>query len=92
MLASCASLYNKAGKEAYENMQYSDAAYYLGKGTAKKDDAEARRKLADSYMKVNDYDNALTNYEIISTYTDNTDADRVNHARALMGKERYATE
>lgn len=90
MLASCASLYNKAGKEAYENMQYSDAAYYLGKGTAKKDDADARRKLADSYMKVNDYDNALTNYEIISTYTDNTDADRVNHARALMGKERYA--
>jgi len=90
MLASCASLYQKAGKEAYQNMEYSDAAYYLGKGIAKKDEADARRKLADSYMKVNDYDNALSNYEIIANYTDNTDNDRVNHARALMGKERYS--
>jgi outer membrane protein OmpA-like peptidoglycan-associated protein/tetratricopeptide (TPR) repeat protein len=89
MLGSCASLYTKAGKDAYENLQYNDAVYYLGKGVAKQDEADARRKLADSYMKVNDYNNALANYEIISTYTDNTDKDRVNHARALMAKERY---
>jgi outer membrane protein OmpA-like peptidoglycan-associated protein len=89
ILGSCASLYTKAGKDAYDNMQYNDAAYYLGKGVGKADQADARRKLADSYMKVNDYDNALANYEIISTYTDNTDSDRVNHARALMAKQRY---
>ena len=89
MLGSCATLYTKAGKDAYDNLQYNDAVYYLGKGVAKKDEADARRKLADSYMKVNDYKNALVNYEIISTYTDNTDKDRVNHARALMGLERY---
>lgn len=89
MLGSCATLYTKAGKDAYDNLQYNDAVYYLGKGVAKQDDADARRKLADSYMKVNDYNNALANYEIISTYTDNTDKDRVNHARALMAKERY---
>jgi outer membrane protein OmpA-like peptidoglycan-associated protein len=89
MLGSCATLYTKAGKDAYDNLQYNDAIYYLGKGVGKKDEADARRKLADSYMKVNDYNNALTNYEVISTYTDNTDKDRVNHARALMAKERY---
>ena len=89
LLGSCATLYTKAGKDAYDNLQYNDAVYYLGKGVAKKDEADARRKLADSYMKVNDYKNALVNYEIISTYTDNTDKDRVNHARALMGLERY---
>jgi len=89
MLGSCATMYTKAGKEAYDNLQYNDAIYYLGKGVAKKDDADGRRKLADSYMKVNDYNNALMNYEIASTYTDNTDKDRVNHARALMAKERY---
>jgi len=89
MLGSCATLYTKAGKDAYDNLQYNDAVYYLGKGVAKQDEPDARRKLADSYMKVNDYNNALSNYEIISTYTDNTDKDRVNHARALMAKERY---
>jgi len=90
MLGSCASLYTKAGKDAYNNLQYQDAIYYLGKGIAKKDDADSRRKLADSYMRVNDYQNALSNYEIASTYTDNSDNDRVNHARALMGVERYS--
>lgn len=89
MLGSCASLYTKAGKDAYDNLQYNDAIYYLGKGIAKKDEADARRKLADSYMKVNDYNNALANFEITSTYTDNTDKDRVSYARALMAKERY---
>jgi peptidoglycan-associated lipoprotein len=89
MLGSCATMYTKAGKDAYDNLQYNDAIYYLGKGVSKKDDADGRRKLADSYMKVNDYNNALMNYEIASTYTDNTDKDRVNHARALMAKERY---
>ena len=90
MLGSCASLYTKAGKDAYNNLQYQDAIYYLGKGITKKDDADSRRKLADSYMRVNDYQNALSNYEIASTYTDNSDNDRVNHARALMGVERYS--
>lgn len=89
MLGSCATLYTNAGKDAYDNYKYNEAAYFLSKGVAKKDDADARRKLAESYLKVNDYDNALAVYETASTYTDNTDKDRVNHARALMAKQRY---
>jgi outer membrane protein OmpA-like peptidoglycan-associated protein len=89
MLGSCATLYTNAGKDAYDNYKYNEAVYFLGKGIAKKDDADARRKLAESYLKVNDYDNALAAYEAASTYTDNTDKDRLNHARVLMAKQRY---
>lgn len=89
MLGSCATLYTNAGKDAYDNYKYNEAVYFLGKGVAKKDDADARRKLAESYLKVNDYDNALAAYEAASTYTDNTDKDRLNHARVLMAKQRY---
>jgi outer membrane protein OmpA-like peptidoglycan-associated protein len=89
MLGSCATLYTNAGKDAYDNYKYNEAVYFLSKGVAKKDDADARRKLAESYLKVNDYDNALAVYETASTYTDNTDKDRVNHARVLMAKQRY---
>ncbi len=89
MLGSCATLYTNAGKDAYDNYKYNEAIYFLDKGVSKKDNADARRKLAESYLKVNDYDNALANYETASTYTDNTDKDRINHARALMAKQRY---
>lgn len=89
MLGSCATLYTNAGKDAYDNYKYNEAVYFLSKGVAKKDDADARRKLAESYLKVNDYDNALAVYETASTYTDNTDKDRVHHARVLMAKQRY---
>lgn len=82
-------MYLKNGKEAYNNLQYHDAIYFLNKGVAKKDDADARRKLAESYLKVNNFDKAASTYELTNTYTDNTDADRINQARALMGIEKY---
>jgi peptidoglycan-associated lipoprotein len=90
LLGSCASLYIKNGKEAYKNLQYHDAIYFLNKGVAKKDDADARRKLGESYLKINDFENAAATYELTNTYTDNSDADRINQAKALMGVERYA--
>lgn len=89
MLGSCATLYTNAGKDAYDNYKYNEAIYFLDKGIAKKDDADARRKLAESYLKVNDYDKALATYEAASIYTDNSDKDRINHARVLMAKQRY---
>lgn len=90
MLASCASLYIQNGKEAYDNLKYHDAIYYLNKGVAKKQDPDAVRKLGESYLKVNDFEHAASTYEQIATFTDNTDADRINQARALMGIERYS--
>jgi peptidoglycan-associated lipoprotein len=88
--SGCASLYIKSGKEAYENLQYHDAIYYLEKGISKKDDQEGRRILAESYLMTNNYQKANELYELTTTYTDNTDQDRINYARALMSNERYA--
>jgi outer membrane protein OmpA-like peptidoglycan-associated protein len=90
MLASCASLYIKNGKEAYNDLKYHDAIYYLNKGVAKKQDPDAVRKLGESYLKVNNFEKAATTYEQIATFTDNSDADRINQARALMGIEKYS--
>ncbi len=85
----CASLYISSGKEAYENLQYHDAIYYLEKGIAKKDDQAGRRMLAESYLMTNNYSKANELYELTTTYTDNTDQDRINYARALMSNNRY---
>lgn len=90
LLAGCASTYIKNGKESYNNLQYQDAIYFFEKGLKKKDNPDARRKLGESYLLTNDYKNAVTVYEGTVTYTDNTDKDRINYARALMGVERYA--
>jgi len=90
ILSGCASTYIKNGKEAYNNLQYNDAIYFFEKGLKKKDNADARRKLGESYLLTNDYKNAVTAYEGTVTYTDNTDKDRINYARSLMGVERYA--
>ncbi|MFM7814188.1 MAG: hypothetical protein ACKO66_06695 [Flavobacteriales bacterium] len=87
--ASCASLYLKGGKDAYQNLQYQDAIYFLDKAVERKDDADGRRKLAESYLKVNNYEMAADVYDLAASYADNTDSDRLNHARALMGAQRY---
>ena len=90
VLGSCASLYVKNGKEAYDNLQYHDAIYFLEKGVAKKDEPDARRKLAESYLKINNFEKAQSTYELTTTYTDNSDTDRINYAKALMGVEKYS--
>jgi peptidoglycan-associated lipoprotein len=90
MISSCASLYLKSGKQAYQELKYQDAIYFLGKGVSKKDEPDARRKLAESYLMVNNFEEAARNYDLTTTYTDNKDSDRIKHAKALMGVERYA--
>lgn len=85
----CASLYVKNGKEAYNELKYQDAIYFFEKGLAKKDDPEASRMLAQSYMLTNNYKKASEVFERTRLYTDNTDADRINQARMLMSLERY---
>lgn len=90
ILSSCASTYFKNGKESYENLQYKDAIYFYEKGLRKKDNAEARRHLGESYLLTNDYRKAVETFEGITVYTDNSDKDRINFAKSLMGVERYS--
>lgn len=89
-LNSCASLYLKSGKEAYTDLKYQEAIKYLDKGLVKKEDENGRRMLAESYLRVNDYPNAVTQFEKANLYTGTTDIDRMNYARSLMGVGRYA--
>ncbi|MCC6600121.1 MAG: PD40 domain-containing protein [Crocinitomicaceae bacterium] len=89
LMSSCASLYIKNGKEAYQNLQYQDAIWSLEKGLQKKDDPGARRMLAESYLMVNDYRKANEQYERINTYTDNTDRDRILQGQAKMTNGQY---
>ncbi len=89
-LGSCASLYMKNGKEAYNNLRYQDAIYFLEKSVSKHEDPQARRMLAESYLMTNNNVKADENYTLASTATDNTDADRVNQAKAMMATGRYA--
>ena len=90
-LASCTpSMYLKNGKQAYEGYRYQDAIAYFNKGLAKKEDASSRMMLANSYLKLNNFNNAISNFELASTAPDITDNDRVNRAKALMGAQRYS--
>ncbi|MEY3399279.1 MAG: hypothetical protein RL220_1873, partial [Bacteroidota bacterium] len=89
-MGSCASLYLKDGKQAYREMQYQDAIWYLEKGLAKKEDPEGRRMLSQAYLMTNDVAKAKENYALTTTYTDNTDEDRINYGRSLMASGSYS--
>jgi len=91
LLAGCTpTMYLKNGKQAYEGYRYQDAISYFNTGLAKKEDASARMMLANSYLKVNNFQGAVSNFELASTSPDITDGDRINRAKALMGAQRYS--
>jgi len=90
LLAGCASQYIRTGKEAHADLRYQDAIWSLEKGLSKKDNPEARRLLAESYLMVNDYRNAADQYAHVALYNDNTDSDRILMGKALMANGRYA--
>jgi outer membrane protein OmpA-like peptidoglycan-associated protein len=89
LLSSCASLYINSGKKAYNDLDYQEAITLLEKGLAKKDNEEGRRMLAESYMMVNDFENAKAQFEKTSLYTNNTDKDRILQGQALMSTGQY---
>lgn len=88
-LASCASLNIKEGISAYKDYEMDDAITLLQKGLNKKEDTEGRRSLADAYFQTNQYDLAITQYELLGVSTAATDEDRIAHGKALMARERY---
>jgi outer membrane protein OmpA-like peptidoglycan-associated protein len=90
LLSSCASMYVKSGKQAYNDLRYQDAIWNLEKGLAKKDNADGRRMLAESYMMVNNYQKANEQYALTGTYTDNSDKDRLMTGQAKMAVGQYS--
>lgn len=90
LLGSCAKMNIKDGTAAYNNLRYQDAITLLEKGLSKVEDEDARRMLAESYMKTNDYQKAKENYSIVNSSTGNTDKDRLNYGMSLMQTGDYA--
>lgn len=89
LLSSCASLYLKSGKKAYEDLKYQESIEYLETGLKKKEDEAARKMLADSYFKVNDYPNAVAQYERSVLYAGTSDNERINYGKSLMSMGKY---
>jgi outer membrane protein OmpA-like peptidoglycan-associated protein/tetratricopeptide (TPR) repeat protein len=89
LLSSCASLYIKSGREAFNDMKYQDAIWYLERGLSKKDDASARKMLAESYLRTNDFAKANEQFTQTALYTDNTDTERVMEGQAKMATGEY---
>ncbi|MFT5184057.1 MAG: peptidoglycan-associated lipoprotein [Flavobacteriales bacterium] len=87
--SSCASTYLKDGNAAYEQLQFKEAIHQLEKGLAKKNDLQARINLANAYMKVNDFEDAMANYEMALLDPSLTDIDRINFGRSIMSNEKY---
>lgn len=89
LFTGCATQYIRTGKDAYADLRYQDAIWSLEKGLKRKDNAEARRLLAESYLKVNDFKNAADQYAMITVYNDNTDRDRILMGQAFMATGKY---
>lgn len=89
LLSSCAGVYLKNGKLAYEQLMYQDAISNLEKGTAKKPNTESILLLADAYMKTNNFVRAKQMYDQASIDPAITDDQRIDFGRALMSNEQY---
>lgn len=89
ILSSCASLYIQSGETAYEELKYEESISLLEKGLAKKEDFDARMKLAEAYMQTSQYSKAADSYAIASVEPSMTDKDRIEYGKALMAAEKY---
>ena len=89
LLSSCANLYLSSGKKAYEDVKYREAIEYLETGLARKEDESARKVLADSYFKINNYSKAAEQYERTVLYAGTSDTERINYGKSLMSTGKY---
>lgn len=89
LLSSCANLYLSSGKKAYEDLKYREAIEYLETGLARKEDESARKVLADSYFKINNYSKAAEQYERTVLYAGTSDTERINYGKSLMSTGKY---
>ncbi|MFI5148313.1 MAG: OmpA family protein [Bacteroidia bacterium] len=88
-LFSCSGYYfNKAGKE-FNQLSFSKAAMHYKKGLEKKDNIDARIRLADCYRLMNDVDLAEAQYEKIITDPRIPVSTYFYYAKILMEKGKY---
>jgi len=91
LLTGCADYYYKQGNNMYDQYSYHSASDYYMKSLAKKETTGAREKLAESYLKMNNYVKAEENFAIAMTDTvcPCKAESKLHYAQVLMRNGKY---
>src|SRR4051812_4865761 len=89
LLSSCASYHLRQGNRLYKEMAYSLAIEEYQKGLSKKENAEARKNLADCYLKMNDISKGESAYSDYFKSSSTTPAEKLTYAKLLMRTGKY---
>lgn len=89
LFSSCASSLLSKGNRQFDQLQYAEAIDTYNKLLAKKYVNEAVPKLAYSYYKVNDINNAYKYYTDAVALPEANDQDYFNYSKILMEKQDY---
>ena len=90
-LASCANIRIQEGLSSFEELQMRDAIQHLEKGLAKKDNAQARKALAEAYRQTHQPEKAIEVYKQLVLKNTDSDEDRIEYGKALMQLGDYKT-
>jgi len=91
LLSGCAEYYYRQGNNMHEQLGYNSAIDYYMKALAKKEMTGAREKLAECYLKMNNYPKAEENYAVAlqDTVCPCKAESKFNYARILMRNGKY---
>ena len=90
LLCGCASYHLKEGNRLYDGLAYSDAIEEYQKVLGKKDVAEARIKLAESYRLTNNIQKAEEAYSLVVKLKESKPVHKLKYAQLLMRNGKYA--
>ena len=86
----CTNYFHKKANTEFANLQYSKAIEHYNKVIAKKDNHDAKIKLANCYRLINDLDKADTLFSEAVNYPESESINMFYYAKILMHKGDYA--
>src|SRR6185369_12381724 len=89
MLCGCASYHLKEGNRLYEGMAYSEAIVEYQQALSKKDVAEIRINLAESYRLTNNVPKAEEAYSLVMKLKECKPEHKLKYAQLLMRNGKY---
>ena len=89
LLSGCASYHIRQGNRLYKDMAYSLAVEEYQKGLSKKENAQARVNLAESFYKMNNLQKAEEEYAKVVQQQDASPTSKLRYAQLLMRSGKY---
>jgi peptidoglycan-associated lipoprotein len=89
LFAGCTNYYLKKGNKEFSDLQYQNAIKHYNKVLSKRDNHEARTKLANSYRLTNDYKQAEPLFSEIVNYSEIEPINWFYYAKILMNHGDY---